>query len=215
MNPQAAKATIEASRVIAILRGDFAGLFQPIARTLAEAGIRALEVTMNSPGAVDGIRAMKDAVGTTCLVGAGTVLSVEQAEAAIAAGAEFIVAPNTNPQVIAHCLARGVCVIPGAYTPTEIMHAFALGAHLIKLFPAELAYFKAIRGPLDRVPFVVTGGVGLENAAAFIRAGAVAVGLGSQLVNDEVKAAGGLDVLAQRARQLMASLNSEAADGRP
>jgi 2-dehydro-3-deoxyphosphogluconate aldolase/(4S)-4-hydroxy-2-oxoglutarate aldolase len=199
---------IEASRAIAILRGDFSGLFKPIALTLAEAGIRAMEVTMNSPAALDGIRAMKDAVGADCLVGAGTVLSVEQAEAAIAAGAEFIVAPNTNPQVIAHCLAHGICVIPGAYTPTEITHAFALGAHLIKLFPAELAYFKAIRGPLNHVPFVVTGGVNLENASAFIRAGAVAVGLGSQLVSDDVKAAGGLAALAQRARQLMASLSS-------
>ncbi len=206
MDLHAAKAKIEASRVIAILRGDFAGLFEQIARTLAEAGIRTIEVTMNSPAALDGIRAMRAAVGDSCLVGAGTVMDERQAEAAIAAGAAFIVAPDTNPRVVAHCLGRGVCVIPGAYTPTEIVHARALGAPLIKLFPAELAYFKAIRGPLHDVPFVVTGGVNVENAGAFLRAGAVAVGLGSQLINSEVKAPGGLEALAQRARQLMDAL---------
>jgi len=206
MNPHVAKAKIEASRVIAILRGDFSNLFGQIAHILAEAGIRAMEVTMNSPSALDGIRQMKEATGEACLVGAGTVLNEQQAEAAIAAGAEFIVAPNTNPRVIAHCLAHSVCVIPGAYTPTEILQAQSLGAPLIKLFPADLTYFKALRGPLNDVPFVVTGGVSLENAGAFLRAGAVAVGIGSQLVNSDVRDADGLQTLAQRARKLVESL---------
>jgi len=206
MNPHVAKAKIEASRVIAILRGDFSSLFGQIAHILAEAGIRAMEVTMNSPSALDGIRQVKEAAGEACLVGAGTVLDERQAEAAIAAGAEFIVAPNTNPRVIAHCLARSVCVIPGAYTPTEILQAQALGAPLIKLFPADLTYFRALRGPLNDVPFVVTGGVSLENSGAFLRAGAVAVGIGSQLVNSDVKDADGLHALAQRARKLVESL---------
>ena len=207
MDLHAVTATIKASRVIAILRGDFAGLFAQIAHTLAEAGIRAMEVTMNSPAALDGIRAMKAAVGDSCLVGAGTVMDEQQAEAATAAGAAFIVAPDTNPRVVAHCLERGICVIPGAYTPTEIVRARALGAPLVKLFPAELNYFKAIRGPLSDVPFVVTGGVTPENAYDFLCAGAVAVGLGGQLIGADVKREGGLEALAQRARQLMERLS--------
>lgn len=197
---------IEAGRVIAILRGDYRGHFKQIARTLADAGITAMEVTLNSPGALDGLHEMKAELGDRFLLGAGTVLNESQAFEAIGAGAQFIVAPNTNPRVVAICVERDICVIPGAYTPTEIMNAVELGAHLIKLFPAELGYFKAVRAPLNHVPFVATGGVSLDNAAEYIKAGAVAVGMGSQLIGEYVKQVGGIEALSQRAHQLMQTL---------
>ncbi|BCX03257.1 MAG: 2-dehydro-3-deoxy-phosphogluconate aldolase [Candidatus Roseilinea sp.] len=197
---------IEAGRVIAILRGDYTGYFRQIARTLADAGITAMEVTLNSPGALDGLHEMKAELGDRFLLGAGTVLNESQVFEAIGAGAQFIVAPNTNPRVVAICVERDICVIPGAYTPTEIMNAVELGAHLIKLFPAELGYFKAVRAPLSHVPFVATGGVSLDNAAEYIQAGAVAVGMGSQLIGDYVKQPGGIEALSQRAHRLMQTL---------
>lgn len=198
---------IERSRVIAILRGDFTGYFKAIAQALARAGVTAMEVTLNSPGALSGMREMKAELGEGFLVGAGTVMNQSQAFEAVSAGAQFIVAPNTNPRVVEFCVERDICVVPGAYTATEVMHAVEMGAHLIKLFPAELGYFKAIRAPLNHVPFVTTGGITLDNAADYIRAGAVAVGMGSQLIGDYVKQDGGIAELERRGRALMASFH--------
>ena len=127
-------------------------------------------------------------------------------EAAIGAGAQFIVAPNTNPKVIEYCVKRDVCVIPGAYTATEILTAVDLGATLVKLFPADLTYFKTIRGPLNKVPFVLTGGVELNNAADFMKAGAVGVGMGSALIGEYVKQEGGLAIMQQRASDLLKAI---------
>ena len=206
MNAQQAKAFIEKGRVIAILRGNYVGYFKQIARALADAGVTAMEITLNSAGADDGIREMKAELGDAFLIGAGTVLNVEQAEAALKAGAQFIVAPNTNPQVVAYCVKHDIAVVPGAYTATEVMNAVDMGAHMVKLFPAELGYFKAIRAPLNHVPFVTTGGVTIDNAADYIKAGAVAVGMGSQLIGDYVKSDGGIDELSRRAVKLMGSL---------
>jgi 2-dehydro-3-deoxyphosphogluconate aldolase/(4S)-4-hydroxy-2-oxoglutarate aldolase len=197
---------IERSRVIAILRGDYVGLFGKIARTLAEAGVTAMEVTLNSPRAAEGIREMRHTLGDAFIVGAGTVLSDVQAHAALNAGAQFIVAPNTNAHVIEFCAERNLCVIPGTYTATEIVNAVELGATMVKLFPAELGYFKAIRAPLDHVPLVATGGVSLDNAVEFIKAGAVAVGMGSHLIGEYLKKEGGFEELARRARTLVQSL---------
>lgn len=206
MNAQHVRATIEKSRIIAILRGDYVGYFTPIARALAEAGVTAMEVTLNSPGAEQGIREMKAAAGDGIVIGAGTVLNESQAYTALSAGAQFIVAPNTNIRVVDFCVERDLCVVPGAYTPTEVMNAVEMGAHMVKLFPADLGYFKAIRAPLNHVPFVTTGGVSLDNAADYIRAGAVAVGMGSHLIGDYVKADGGIDEMARRAAKLVSSL---------
>lgn len=206
MNAQHARTIIEKSRVIAILRGDYVGYFKPIARALADAGVTAMEVTLNSPQAEVGIREMKAELGDAFLIGAGTVLNESQAHAALQAGAQFIVAPNTNIRVVEFCVERELCVVPGAYTATEVMNAIEMRAHMVKLFPAELGYFKAIRAPLNHVPFVTTGGVTLDNAADYIKAGAVAVGMGSQLIGDYVKQDGGIEELSRRARTLMQSL---------
>lgn len=197
---------IEKGRVIAILRGDYVGYFKQIARTLADAGVTAMEVTLNSSQAEQGIKEMKAELGDAFLIGAGTVLNESQAYAALQAGAQFVVAPNTNARVIEFCAERDICVVPGAYTATEIMDAIELGAHMVKLFPAELGYFKAIRAPLNHVPIVTTGGVTLDNADDYIKAGAVAVGMGSQLIGDYVKKDGGIDELTRRAKTLIQSL---------
>jgi 2-dehydro-3-deoxyphosphogluconate aldolase/(4S)-4-hydroxy-2-oxoglutarate aldolase len=182
------------------------GYFKQIARALADAGVTAMEITLNSAGAEDGIHEMKAELGDAFLIGAGTVLNVQQTEAALRSGAQFIVAPNTNPAVVSYCVEREIAVVPGAYTATEVMNAVDMGAHMIKLFPAELGYFKAIRAPLNHVPFVTTGGVTIENANDYIKAGAVAVGMGSQLIGDYVKKDGGIDELSRRAQTLMQSL---------
>lgn len=197
---------IEQGRVIAILRGDYVGYFAKIARALAGAGITAMEVTLNSAQALAGIAEMKRELGDAFLIGAGTVLNVEQTKQALDAGAQYIVAPNTNPKVVEYCVQHDICVVPGTYTATEIMHAWEMGAHMIKLFPAELNYFKAIRGPLNHIPFCTTGGVSIENAADYIKAGAAAVGMGSQLIGDYVKKDDGIDELARRAKQLMQNI---------
>ena len=197
---------IEQGRVIAILRGDYVGFFAKIARALAGAGITAMEVTLNSAQATAGIAEMKRELGDAFLIGAGTVLSVEQTKQALDAGAQYIVAPNTNPKVVEYCVQHDICVVPGTYTATEIMNAWEMGAHMIKLFPAELNYFKAIRGPLNHIPFCTTGGVSIENAADYIKAGAAAVGMGSQLIGDYVKKDGGIDELSRRAKQLVKNL---------
>jgi 2-dehydro-3-deoxyphosphogluconate aldolase/(4S)-4-hydroxy-2-oxoglutarate aldolase len=206
VNAQHARAHIEKGRVIAILRGNYVGYFKPIARALADAGVTAMEITLNSPQAEDGIREMKAELGNAFLIGAGTVLNETQAHAALQAGAQFVVAPNTNMRVVEFCVERDLCVVPGAYTATEVMNAIEMGAHMVKLFPAELGYFKAIRAPLNHVPFVTTGGVTLDNAADYIKAGAVAVGMGSQLIGDYVKQDGGMEELSHRAKTLMQSL---------
>ncbi|MCL4507129.1 MAG: bifunctional 4-hydroxy-2-oxoglutarate aldolase/2-dehydro-3-deoxy-phosphogluconate aldolase [Chloroflexi bacterium] len=202
-NAEQVKSIIIQSGVIAILRGNFDGWFVKIAQTLANAGVMAMEVTMNSPKALEGIQLVRQELGDKVLMGAGTVLSAKDAAAVIDAGARFVVAPNTNPQVIKYCVEHAVCVIPGAYTATEIMTAVDLGANLVKIFPADLTYFKAIRGPLNKVPFVPTGGVDLHNAADFIKAGAVGVGMGSALIGEYVKQADGLQVMYQRATDLI------------
>jgi 2-dehydro-3-deoxyphosphogluconate aldolase/(4S)-4-hydroxy-2-oxoglutarate aldolase len=167
-----------------------------------------MEVTLNSAKALDGIQVMKRELGDAFLLGAGTVLNVEQTKQALDAGAQFIVAPNTNPAVVAYCVERDICVVPGTFTATEVMNAVDMGAHMIKLFPAELTYFKAIRGPLNHVPFCTTGGVTIENAIDYIKAGAAAVGMGSQLIGDYVKQDAGMDELARRARTLVQSLKT-------
>ncbi len=139
------------------------------------------------------------------LIGAGTVLDAATARAAILAGAEFIVAPTLSPEVIEMCHRYDKVVVPGAYTPTEILAAWELGADFVKLFPAEVggpAYLQAVRAPLPQVKLMAVGGVTLETAAGFIRAGAVALGVGSSLVNKKVVADGRFDELTATARAL-------------
>lgn len=202
--------TLRETLVLAILRARSAAQVVAAAGTLADVGVRAVEVTLTTDGALDALARLR-ATHPDLLAGAGTVITPEDAVAAVQAGAQFLVAPCVRADTMTAAARLGVPVIPGAFTPTEVVTAVEHGAALVKLFPATLgpSYLRALRGPLPEVGFVPTGGVGLDSIAAFLSAGAVAVGLGSPLTGDALES-GDLDGLAARGRQAVA-----AATGRP
>ncbi len=194
---------IEASGVIAIVRFDRSEDLIQVARAVRAGGVRAIEFTMTTPNALDIIEQSAREFGQDVLLGAGTVLDPETARAAILAGAQFVVAPTLNPQVIETCRRYSKAVIPGAFTPTEILTAWECGADFVKVFPAEFGgpeYLKAVLAPLPQVKLIPVGGVSLENTGEFIRAGAAAVGVGGNLVEKRMIAEGRLDRLTENAR---------------
>lgn len=201
-----------AARAIAIIRGDHTPRIREIAAALLDGGVLAIEVTMNSPGAVDAIRILAEEYGDRLLVGAGTVIEVEQVEVVADVGARFIVSPDTYAPVIAAARERGLATAPGALTPTEIRTAVRAGADLVKLFPATLGgpdYLRQIRAPLNHVKFVPTGGINAGNVAEYLKAGAVAVGFGSALVKDDFDGSPeAMDVLTARAREIMSAIQA-------
>jgi 2-dehydro-3-deoxyphosphogluconate aldolase / (4S)-4-hydroxy-2-oxoglutarate aldolase len=197
--------TLLNSGVVAIFRGDYGGRWLVFVDALLEGGINTMEITLNSPGALAGIREIKAHYGDRIVIGAGTVLSTDQVKEAYQWGAQFIVAPDTDETVIAACHIQNVPVIPGAYTPTEIKRAYRLGAAMVKLFPAtDPAYIKAIRAPLDHIPLMATGGVSAENAADFLRAGASVLGIGSSLTRPTLTS----DQITDHARRLVSITRS-------
>lgn len=190
--------------LIAILRGQPAALVAPIVRTLGAAGFCAAEVTMNSPGAADQIRAAVELAPEGLCIGAGTVTTLAELDAAQAAGAGFIVTPVVVPDVINACVRRGLPVFPGAFTPTEVFQAHRLGATMVKLFPAHRlgpGYVRDLLAPLSTVRLLATGGVTPETLPEYVRAGAAGFGLGSPLLAPERLAAGDWDWLRQRAAE--------------
>lgn len=197
--------------VIAVLRGVEPDDAVPVARAVVEGGVRAVEVTADTAGAMEMVAAMAEDFGDDVLVGAGTVLDAETARAAHRAGAEFVVSPSVHADVIEACTSRGVVSVPGAATPTEAVEADRAGADLVKLFPAAplgVDYLRALTGPLSEVPFVPTGGIDADNAGAFVEAGAVAVGAGGAIVDDDAIAAGDYDEIEQRARAIVEAVRS-------
>jgi 2-dehydro-3-deoxyphosphogluconate aldolase/(4S)-4-hydroxy-2-oxoglutarate aldolase len=194
------------SGVIAVIRGMEVDKVVNIVDALLEGGVKALEITLNSPGAIDLIEEVSERVkDTDAIVGAGTVLDGETARAAILAGAEFVFAPNLNQDVIEVCNRYGKVVIPGVMTPTEIVNAYQAGADLVKIFPAGVMgpkYIKSVKGPLNHIPMMPTGGVGLDNAADFIEAGVVALGVGSALMDKEAIAEENYEVITEKAKKL-------------
>lgn len=183
--------------VIAIIRGIKPGVCTEVVDAIAAGGVKAIEITANTPGAVEMIRRVSDAVDDV-VIGAGTVLDPETVRAVQLAGAEFVVTPTVNTDVIEACNRYGTPVATGIMTPTEALTATEAGADFCKLFPASTAgpgHVSAINGPLPQVPIIPTGGVSLDNAGAFFEAGAVALGVGSAIVDDEAIEAGEFDVL--------------------
>ena len=197
-------------KVVAILRGMPPAELVNIATALYDGGIRILEITLNSPGALPGISELNHLFKHRLLIGAGTVLDAKDALDAIAAGAEFLISPTTDPKVIRIAKDAGVVSIPGAYTPTEILAAHNLGADIVKVFPApDAAYIKNIRGPLDQVRLMPTGGIDAGNIKSFAEAGALAFGIGSSLVNSKATINDNYyPELTARAQRLISSLNS-------
>jgi 2-dehydro-3-deoxyphosphogluconate aldolase/(4S)-4-hydroxy-2-oxoglutarate aldolase len=197
--------------VIAVVRFDDGSDVEPVAAALAEGGLRILEVTMTTPGALEAISALATR-GHDVIVGAGSVLDPETARIAILRGATIVVSPTFCPEVIELCHRYDVVVVPGAFTPTEILRAWEAGADLVKVFPAGglgPGYLRELRGPLPGVRIVPTGGVTLESASEFLAAGAFAVGLGGALIDREAVARREYGQIAERGRRLLAALQPE------
>ena len=197
-------ARIRESGVVAVVRAaDPAGLVDVLA-ALADGGVTAAEVTFTVPGALDVIRAACAQLGNRVLVGAGTVLDAETARAAVLAGAEFLVSPVYTPAVVQLARRYGKAVMPGAFTPTEVLAAWEGGADVVKVFPAEVAgpaFFRAMRGPLPQIPLMPSGGVDPSTAADFLAAGAACLSAGTSLVDPKLVAAKDHAGLTARARQ--------------
>lgn len=190
--------------IVAIIRANSGEQLVPVARALYEGGVDVIEVTFTVPNAIEVLTAVKRDLGKQILLGAGTVLDPETARAAILAGAEFLVSPIVNLDVIKLGIRYDKLVMPGAYTPTEVLTAWEAGAEVVKLFPADIggpAYLKALKGPLPQVRILPTGGVNLQTLPEFFKAGACAVGLGSSLVERDAVDKGDFARIRDLARQ--------------
>lgn len=177
---------IEETGLIAIVRGVAPDAILPLANALYEGGVRVIEVTCNSTRYLESITALKNEMGDKMWVGAGTVINPVMAQLVIDAGADFVLSPDFNPDVIAMVHEKQRLMIPAVMTPSEILQACRLGVDLLKLFPANslgVDYLKEIQGPLDNLALIPVGGITLDNTRAFARAGAFAVGVGSALTN--------------------------------
>jgi 2-dehydro-3-deoxyphosphogluconate aldolase/(4S)-4-hydroxy-2-oxoglutarate aldolase len=193
--------------IVAVVRSPDSKQLVEVARALADGGVTVIEITMTVPGALDVVRRVREDLGDRILLGAGTILDPETARAALLAGAEYLVAPTVNRDVIRLCQRYDKLVMPGAFTPTEILTAWESGADVVKVFPADVvgpAFFKALRGPLPQVRLMPTGGVDLTTAAAFLKAGACCLGVGGQLVEPRAVAERNFDRIRDLARQYIA-----------
>jgi 2-dehydro-3-deoxyphosphogluconate aldolase/(4S)-4-hydroxy-2-oxoglutarate aldolase len=202
---------IETMGVVAVIRLKDPAKLRAVVDALAEGGVRALEVTMTVPGAIELIRKLAPTLPAAFLLGAGTVTDAATAAAVIDAGAKFVVGPVFRPDVIRACHERGVPAMPGCFSPTEIFTAHECGADIVKVFPATSLgpqFLKDVRAPLPQVKLMPTGGVTLDNAGDWIRAGAVAVGVGSALIDTKAIDSGRFDVITAGARRVMANVAS-------
>jgi 2-dehydro-3-deoxyphosphogluconate aldolase/(4S)-4-hydroxy-2-oxoglutarate aldolase len=208
---QAITAALEDAGVVAVIRVQQAERLRAVIDALGEGGVRALEVTMTVPGAVELIHALSSTLPGGFLLGAGTVLDPETAARVIDAGAAFVVSPILRPAIIETCHRQGVAALPGCFSPTEIMTAWESGADIVKVFPATAlgpAFFKDVRGPLPQVKLMPTGGVTLENAGDWIRAGAVAVGVGTALLDRAAIERSDYGVLRDNAARITANVRA-------
>lgn len=179
--------------IVAVVRAESGESLVKVVRALADGGVTAAEITFTVPDAIEVIRQVRKEIGDAVVLGAGTVLDPETARAALLAGAEYIVAPSLNLEVIRLCRRYDKVVMPGALTPTEVVAAWEAGADVVKIFPADLGgppYLKALRGPLPQVRLMPTGGVDLTTAENFLRAGACCLGVGGSLVEPKAVASG-------------------------
>ena len=206
--------TMQLSRIletglVAILRAPSGELLADVAEALSAGGVEAIEVTFTVPQAHRVLEKVADRLGSRIILGAGTVLDSETARIALLAGAEFIVCPTVNPEVIRLCRRYDKLVFPGAFTPTEVLAAWEAGADIVKIFPSDCVgpgYLKALRGPMPQVRMMPTGGVTLLTAADFLRAGACALGVGGSLADPKTIAAGDFSKIESLARQFIAAV---------
>ncbi|MBN2032501.1 MAG: bifunctional 4-hydroxy-2-oxoglutarate aldolase/2-dehydro-3-deoxy-phosphogluconate aldolase [Deltaproteobacteria bacterium] len=182
-----------------------------VAAALKDGGVSLIEITMTVKGALDVIKELNNKYADDVLIGAGTVLDEETGDAAILAGAQFLVSPNLNPDLIHLANMKNVVVIPGALSPTEIVQAWKAGADMVKIFPVAQVggpgYIKALKGPLPEISFVPTGGVNLQNAGPLIRAGAAAIGVGGELIDKKAVAQGNFRVITENAKAFLEAIS--------
>ena len=202
--PESTAETLERAGLIPVLRARDAAQARAAVEAMMAGGITVVEVTMTVPGAVDLLKELKNEYGEKLLLGSGTVTTAEQAEATIEAGAEFVVSPSLHPEVIAATKARKKLSIPGALTPTEVITAWNAGADYVKVFPCSAmggaSYLKSLLAPFPYLKLIPTGGVTLETAASLLRAGARALGVGSNLVYLAAIDAGTPETISETAR---------------
>lgn len=204
MNRQQQLDRVFRSVIVAVIRSPSGDQLVEVAKALLAGGVEVMEVTFTVPGAARVIERVADQLGDKILLGAGTVLDPETARIALLAGAEFIVSPSTNVAVIETCRRYGKLAMPGAFTPTEVVTAFQAGADIVKVFPCDVggpAYLRALHGPLPQIPLMPTGGVNLETAADYLRAGACALGVGGSLVEAKAIASRDFARIEELARQ--------------
>ncbi len=197
--------------VVAVIRAKSKDQLIGIAEALLEGGVPSIEVTMSTPKAIAGIEMLADRLGDKALVGVGTVIDAATARDAIAAGAQFVVSPMTDPGVINTTIRYGKVSIPGAFTPTEIVRAWTLGGDVVKVFPSTALgpqYFKDLLAPLPQLKLTPTGGVDLKNAGDWIKAGAVCVGVGSALVTKDALEKNDWAAIARNARAFVETIQA-------
>lgn len=200
---------IEAAGVVAVIRMSDPSHMADVVAALVEGGVRALEVTMTVPGAVDQIRRLAPSLPAGFLLGAGTVTDPDTVGRVVDAGAQFIVSPVFRPALLKAAEAHGVAAAPGCFSPTEILDAWEAGARLVKVFPATAlgpGYLRDLRGPMPYLKLMPTGGVTVDNAGDWIAAGAVAVGIGTALLDRAAIAAGRYDVIVERGKTIVANV---------
>ena len=202
--------------IVPIVRTDSADAAIRAMQAVYRGGIRAAEITMTVPGAIKALEKLADEFGDRMILGAGTVLDPETARACMLAGAEFFVTPALNLKTIEMARRYSKVIMPGALTPTEILAAWEAGADAVKVFPCGAMggskYIKAVKAPFPHIELVPTGGVNLDTTADFLRAGACAVGVGSELIDAATIKAGTFEVFEERARQFLAVIQKTRAE---
>jgi 2-dehydro-3-deoxyphosphogluconate aldolase/(4S)-4-hydroxy-2-oxoglutarate aldolase len=211
MNKNEVLSRIIDSGVVAVIRMKDTGRLLKVIEAVRSGGVNSIEITMTVPGAVDIIRQLSKAVPSDVLIGAGTVVDEETAAKVIDSGATFVVGPVLNLGVVSLCVRRGIAVMPGCYTPTEILTGWQAGADIIKVFPATTLgpkYFKDLRGPFPDIRLMPTGGVTIDNVGEWITAGACAVGIGSDLLDKKAIEEERYEVLAERAARMVQNVKA-------
>jgi 2-dehydro-3-deoxyphosphogluconate aldolase/(4S)-4-hydroxy-2-oxoglutarate aldolase len=206
MNKQDQLSRIGAKGIVAVIRAASGERLADVAEALLAGGVDVMEVTFTVPRAHEVLARVAGRLGDRVLLGAGTVLDPETARLALLEGAQFIVSPTVNLDVIKLCRRYDKLVMPGAFSPTEVLTAWEAGADIVKIFPSEVTgpgYLKALAGPLPHVRLMPTGGVNLQTAAEFLRAGAFALGVGGSLVDAKAVEAGDLAKIESLARQFV------------
>ena len=193
--------------IIGILRGISGDVFGPLMQASFAAGLQAIEVTMNTPGAEEIIAGNKDSVPSGKYLGIGTIRNLAEAERAYEAGAMFFVTPNVDLDVIRFARSKDISVIAGGLTPTEVYEAWDAGASMVKVFPCRSLggpqYIRELRGPFDRIPLVAVGGVTIKNVSEYLQAGATAVGVGMSLFGEQAVAAKDWDAVSQNVNKFI------------